>query len=333
MHDIVLQLTTEPGYIYPEALKLIMLLADLMNGFIYEIGNLAQTDARTVGHVAFILPGIFYLVFGLLYICICPCIVCEERMTGCIVKYAISISSLIGLTLYLIGDNYYLVEQINEDKFITTLNNATLKVEILNRINAIQPSFLLLSIMFHRAIPQILMVFIRKFEKDQDNINDSFFIGMMNTLVLTTELDSWFTMVQSTNDCSSQLKWVWTMWMLMIAVYTVLLLTNSIFGLHTSENYHDKDPNCQSCCGTCMIAFIVIAFALYLLGDNRQPLDCYPSLSARGRSGLKFFFIFVAAVIYVTVIIVHGFGFHLERDIFREDKNKSCCCERNERTD
>ena len=63
-----MQVYTETGYIYPEALKLLMLLTDLMNGFIYEIGNLAQHNPRTVGHVAFILPGTIYTLLGLSYI-------------------------------------------------------------------------------------------------------------------------------------------------------------------------------------------------------------------------------------------------------------------------
>ena len=95
---------------------------------------------------------------------------------------------------YLVGDNYSLIEHIKRDEFTVTLNNVTLKNKILNQINAIQPSFLLLSIMFHSAIPQILKIFIRKFQHDTE-YNDLLFIGTINALVLTTELDLWFIMI------------------------------------------------------------------------------------------------------------------------------------------
>lgn len=206
-----------------------MLLTDLLNGFIYEIGNLAQHNPRTVGHVAFILPGMIYALLGLPYVFLYPIYFSRGTFTENVLKCVMGVSSMIGLCLYLVSDNYYLIEQIDRDEFIVTLKNATIKVEILNKINAIQPSFLLLSIMFHRAIPQLVMIFIRKIQQEEDTTrpNDSFFIGMINALVLTTELDSWFTMIQSTNDCSAQLKWVWVMWFLMIAVYTALLVMNS----------------------------------------------------------------------------------------------------------
>lgn len=300
-----MQLTTGSSDIYPEVLKLIMLLADLLNGFIYEIGNMAQTNARTVGRVAFILPGILYALCGLSYF-IGYLVVKEEELKIKAVKILMGMSSLVGLTLYLIGDNYYLIEQIHTDKFVDTLSNTTQKIEILNRINAVQPSFLLLSIIFYRVIPQILKIFIREWVKDSSETkNSSFRIGMMNTLMLTTEFDSWFTMVQATSDCSSQLKWVMVMWVLMIIGYVTHMLINRILKTNISNG---KDYEFQYFGGGYMVFFIVFAFALYLLGDNRQPLEC-SSLSARGRSDLKFFFILVAGLIYFIVILIYAIAF------------------------
>jgi hypothetical protein len=305
-----------------------MLLADLMNGFIYEVGNFLQTtNARTIGIWAFALPGGLYLLFGLLYIVFCPCIHCERLLNQpaiTIIKILISIFSLIGLILYLVGDNYHLIKQINERVLIITLKNTTRKVEILNEINAIQPSFLLLSLLFHRAVPQILMIIARKINREEEReddmkFNDSFFIGIMSTLLLTTELDSWFTMVQATTDCSSQLKWVWATWILLIVVYAVHISTNSISGV-VCGNQDEADTQCYG--GACMIVFLVIAFAMYLLGDNRQPLDCYP-ISAFGRSAVKLLFIVLAATIYVIILIFYGIGCCACKDIFVEDKYQS----------
>ena len=302
----MLQLIADSNDIYPEPLKLIMLLADLLNGLIYEIGNLVQTNARTVGRVAFILPGIFYAVCGMIYFIRYLVIIEDKPKKLKFIKALMGISSLTGLTLYLIGDNYYLIEQIRTDKFVDTLSNTTQKIEILNRINAIQPSFLLLSIIFYRAIPLILKIFIRKWFKDSSETkNSSYFIGMRNTLVLTTEFDSWFTMVQATSDCSSQLNWVVAMFMLMIIGYVTHMLISSILELNIKDR---KDCNFQFSVGGYMVYFIAFAFVFYLLGDNRQPLECSP-LSARKRSGLKFFFIFVAGIIYSIVILIHLIGY------------------------
>ena len=304
----MLQLIADSNDIYPEPLKLIMLLADLLNGLIYEIGNIVQTNARTVGRAAFILPGIFYAVCGLIYFIRYLVIIEDKPKKLKFIKALMGISSLAGLTLYLIGDNYYLIEQIRTDKFVDTLSNTTQKTEILNRINAIQPSFLLLSIIFYRVIPQILKIFIRKWFKDTSEAkNSSYFIGMRNTLVLTTEFDSWFTMIQATRDCSSQLNWVLAMFLLMIIGYITHMLINSILEMNTNNRKHPF----QYFSGGCMVFFIVLnfAFAFYLLGDNRQPLECSSSLSARRRSGLKFFFIFVAGVIHSIVILIHLIGY------------------------
>ena len=42
--------------------------------------------------------------------------------------------------------------------------------------------------------------------------DDSFLIGIITVVVLTTELDAWFTTVQKTSDCSAQVHWVWAIY-------------------------------------------------------------------------------------------------------------------------
>ena len=47
------------------------------------------------------------------------------------------------------------------------------------------------------------------------------------------------------------------------------------------------------------IAIITVAFGLYLLGDNRQPLDCYfSSISAMNSSIIRLAFLSVSFIVY-----------------------------------
>ena len=187
---------------------------------IFEGGNIALSNARGIGQWAFLIPGIYFILIALMYITCCPIISKESRAVK-VVKLAISFSTIIGLILYLLADNYHLIEQIEQDKFLANLSDTNaLKAEIYGRINAIQPSFLLLSIVFYRAIPHFIVLFISKYDgRESETKNMTVWIGIINVVVLTTELDSWFTMVQNTSDCSAQVHWVWAMWVLMTVGY------------------------------------------------------------------------------------------------------------------
>ena len=129
-----MQVYTETGYIYPEALKLLMLLTDLLNGFIYEIGNLAQHNPRTVGQVAFILPGMIYALLGLPYVILYPTFFSRGSVIVNFLKCVMGVSSMIGLCLYLVGDNYYLIEQIDRDEFIVTQGNMKTVITVAHNV-------------------------------------------------------------------------------------------------------------------------------------------------------------------------------------------------------
>ena len=56
--------------LYPEGLKLLMPLADLLNGIIYESGNISNEHARTTGLLAFLFLGILFIVFSLVFMAV-----------------------------------------------------------------------------------------------------------------------------------------------------------------------------------------------------------------------------------------------------------------------
>lgn len=274
-----------------------MLIADLLNGIIYECGNIAQSNARAVGLVAFIIPSIFFVVLSVAYIIytVIKIFRSEDFQLGKIFNFVFSIFSLAGLILYLIADNYYLIEQINNDVFIIALNDTSeIKLEIIQRINAIQPSFLFFAIILYRIIPQGFSGLI-KHGNDDDIVSedDSVWIGVIHALMVITDFDSWFTLIQSTNDCSIQLKWVWAMWVVIIALYMVYMLIRSTIGCYKNSD--------GAICAYPVMIFIMIAFLFYLLGDNRQPLDCH--LVGYSRSSLKLFFLICAFCIFSPIIV------------------------------
>ena len=305
-----------------------------MNGIVYEIGNIVQTNARGFGQWAFLIPCVFFVLFAGIYL-IFSCLKLirkskpSEEPSVQAVQFIITIFSILGLTLYLIADNYYIIEQIKHNEFLVTLNDTKLRDEINNIINVVQPSLLLVSITLYRIIPEVIIFFFNKYNGDSDNndryTNDSYWIGMINVLVLIPELDSWFTIVQRIheNECSIQVKVVWAMWVLMVVAYTALLITSSSCGLY-------KDNDCNACDGLCccfMTPSLILAFSLYLLGDNRLPLECLDFQDDyRVLSILKLFFLILVFIINLINVIVYacGLAFIIRRIVSERSHMRFC---------
>lgn len=116
MHlDTFLQLLAEYSDISPEILKLGMLLADLTNGIIYQISNLVITEARILGLVATLLPGILFLFGATVYLIVAPLTIWSDYKStekAKLLSTGFMISSVFGLTMYLFADNYYIFEEI-----------------------------------------------------------------------------------------------------------------------------------------------------------------------------------------------------------------------------
>ena len=50
--------------------------------------------------------------------------------------------------MYLIGDNFYIIEEIRQDQLLMNLNSTALQMDTFGRINSIQPTVLVLAIIF-----------------------------------------------------------------------------------------------------------------------------------------------------------------------------------------
>ena len=333
-YHMIPQITPDNDNIYPEGLKVLILLADLANGILYESGNIAMTNAKTFGLVAFLFPGIIYLIGALVYIAFAVANTMknldESDDFNLQFKYIakvllISTSSLVGTIIYFVADNYYLVEQIKQDEFLNALNDTTSEIGIFIKINAIQPPFLVLAILFYHAIPKAIKTLFKESDSSNNEVSskmsnssnnkvpsetsnssrdeDSIYVGIWNVAVITTDFDTWFTLIQTTGVCLyAQLSFVWVLLVFMSLTYCVVLVLGSLIGYYVSrKSNHYKEFD--GVIGSLMIASLLIAFELYLLGDNRQPLDCYASLSDRSKSILRLLFLLLAFLSYFTVSV------------------------------
>lgn len=298
-----------------ESIKVIALICDLMNGIIYEIGNLALTNARINGILAFVIPEVVFIVFIVLTATLITKAFVKLNCNGpceIIICTIIILSSSIGLILYLIFDNYYIIEQIQQDQYLIALNDTDEMEDIHGRINAIQPSLLLLAILFFKGIPKVFKKILTWYGDtnsetedayDYDDLNKSIWIGMFNVLTLTTEFDAWFTLIQHFNDCSIQVYLVWVLWICMVCLFLFFLIC--VFSCTIGRCWDDYDK-WAVVVSIPLIICIVTTFSLYLLGDNRQPLDCYDTLTegfdGKLRSGIKLLFLSIAFVSYTCIL-------------------------------
>lgn len=301
-----------------DSIKWIALICDLLNGIIYESGNLALTNARVNGILAFVLSEVLYIILIVIIVAILirsiPLDDCFQKIGSTIIV----IFSIIGLNVYLIVDNYHLIEQIRQDQYLITLNDTDEREDIFGRINIVQPALLLLAILLFKVIPTVCKQVMTwyggndsKTEKDDELklLTKSFWIGAFNVLTLTTEFDAWFTLIQAYNDCSSQVYIVWGLWICIVVIYSVFLVLIFIFTLHYKEDYQTEPAGYKIILLKLIICiWIVLFFSLYLLGDNRQPLDCYNTLTlgfnGKIRSILKLFFLSFALVSFVCIGVI-----------------------------
>ena len=282
-----------------------MLVADLLNGIIFESGNLARTNAVAYGVVAFLIPGTLFMIVASNHVLIAIYNTYTKlKKTDYAVSKTcemtlISIVSFIGVIIYFVADNYYLVEQIRHNKFLTDFNSTT-EIGVFVNINSIQPPLLVLGIIFHQAIPRAIKAVTRPHTKDPDSADeDSIYLGVMNMTVATLEFDSLFTLIQTIGIClkSIDLAFAWVLWTHLMIVYIGTLIFRAIQGYVKSYKY-SKIKFYDLVWGVLVIILTWIAFGLYLLGDNRHPLDCYLSLSDRVKSILRLSFLVLAFVNY-----------------------------------
>ena len=294
-------------YIDPEVLKLGLLFADILNGIMHEFGSISVTSASVVisGHLALILPGTIFVVTGIAYLIYANCKHLKIREDSKLIRIGnvvISISIFVGSILHFIGDNLpSLAEQLRNDANETTSSN-----DLVAEVNYIQLFLLIMAVLMHRVIPYSFGKLVEKCpnkgeqkvkEKVSDKTYSSIFKEVVFTSIVTVEFEAWFTVIQSTGTCSqTQLALVWTLWVVMFIVYGLVLIAKIILHVHTTYNVLLWS---RYLVGTILGIFVSMAFGLYLLGDNKQPLDCYQDLSDKEINIVKLCFLCVSFLSFV----------------------------------
>lgn len=293
-----------------DCLKLFMLFADLLNGLIYHIGNVTSTETNVIGLIAIIIPITFFLAAATAFMLIALRTWWRKLDTDEKIKLICTeLSYLIGLLFYFIGDNFQQVKEIQDNMFLSNINNTLQQSNAFIQINAIQAPFLLLGIIYFRAIPHIIN---RIWNNDDINkkikSKDSIFVGILNIVVVTTEFDAWFTLLQTLEDCSTEqcITLVWILCLVMILLYTVAMSMSGIRGwwAHGEEKELDITDLVN---GILIVFFLTVAFAFYLISDNRQPLDCYAS--PYSINFVRLVFVIISSFVYL-VFSFYG-GIHL----------------------
>ena len=287
------------------------LLSDNLNGIIKQIGDVsATTEAQNVSaYLAVILPGIFLATFGLIYT---PLLNAHElrddnkKCYGKIVNIIVSWSVFFGGISYFVGDNIVeTTEQILFDDFNGSMTNST--THTLSTVKSIHPILLILALILHDILPyefkQIQIKDHREKHKSDDkehkeDTDNSLYKEMVNVAVLIIKFDSWFTIIQSSGICASQVQLglIWFLWFLLsFGVYSILI-TIRIYS-YKREDYFKSNI----LYGLIMAVVFLIAFAISLLGDNSQPLDCYQQVSP----SVKLCFLLASFASFLSSIVIY----------------------------
>ena len=137
----------------------------------------------------------------------------------------------------------------------------------------------------------------------EEDMDYSLYKEMVNTAVLIIKFDSWFTIIQSAGSCASpiQLGLVWFLWFLLnFGVYNILIAIR-IFSYCNGHCHVGQDHfRSNLFYGLIMAIVFLIAFALSLLGDNSQPLDCYQQVSPT----VKLLFLLISFLSFLSSIVM-----------------------------
>ena len=67
-------------------------------------------------------------------------------------------SSVFGLIMYIFADNFIIFTEIQQNLLLSDFNDTALQIDTLNQINSVQPTFLVLAIIFYQAIPYAIQL-------------------------------------------------------------------------------------------------------------------------------------------------------------------------------
>ena len=300
-------------------LKFMTLLTDNLNGIIKQVGNVIATkDAQIIStSLAVIFPGIFLVSFGLIYT---PLLNVHqlrdngEKCFGKIVNIIVSWSVFFGGISYFVGDNIVeTAEQIlTDDNFNSSMIMTGDTAHVLTIVKSIHPVVLILALILHDILPYEFKQEQNKDSRGKHTKSDdkerkedtdySLYKEMVNTTVLIIKFDSWFTIIQSAGSCASpiQLGLIWFLWFLLsFGVYSILI-SIKIFS-YCDDHRHVGQDHFRSNLfyGLIMAIVFLIAFALSLLGDNSQPLDCYQQVSPT----VKLCFLLISFLIFLSSFV------------------------------
>ena len=159
-----------------------------------------------------------------------------------------------------------------------------------------------------------------------------FYTTIIESFAMITELDAWYTAIITVAKynafkftCSKDVTT--SFW---IAFVLVMIGLGAYLALTCAINYFKKEDKKEDCCiyvAMCVsILFVWIISAFYILGDNKQPLDCYNSQNNMNRVHLSF--VCVSLTVYIVILIVNLIALYWKRK--SEDQNESTSSFQNE---
>ena len=120
--------------------------------------------------------------------------------------------------------------------------------------------------------------------------------------VLIIKFDSWFTIIQSAGSCASPIQLYRPGLVLVVFGVYGILIAIKIFSYCNGHCHVGQDHfRSNLFYGLIMAIVFLIAFALSLLGDNSQPLDCYQQVSP----AVKLCFLLISFISFLSSIVIY----------------------------
>ena len=145
---------------------------------------------------------------------------------------------------------------------------------------------------------------------DENRETHSLVIAYVQLLTITVDFDTWFTLVESSETCLSEHRQI-VVWVLFGFVLLVVLIAELVIlgwklvhfcsgtSFYLMQPWKTRTYICDMVFGLSGIVVIPIAIALFLLADNRQPLDCFNEDSRMRR----LIFLVISFVIFVIASV------------------------------
>ena len=295
-----------------KGLFVMILLADLLDNIMREIILLSAGDVFTSAVASVVLSGaVVPLFFGALaltyFIYLC---VVKAHCT----KYISSIVQTVGAFLYFYGDNLPHVLHVYGDAL--GCDSTCQRRNIIGAITS-----LTLALIVFQFAPLVLHKLYQLVErKDEENAKQSPWFLAIEMITILVKIDALYSgvsaMVESGDFCDDED---------VNAASVVLITTCIICGIVTVVLYGVyalcKNKNNGVYIGLTVLTIVLLAlcFPLYMIADNRQPLDCAlkcdmsafqnqtSSCERIANSGIRLGFIF-STLLIITILSLVFFG-------------------------